>query len=290
MPGASYAQSRVLTTCVGNPRKADGSADDPLDWQPHIKNKPRREALANRFKIAKDQFKLVIPQKNLAVELLRKLLNDEIKTRTKKNLVQARSFAEMLEKALRAYQNRAVETAQIIEQLIQLAKEMREAQQRGQDLGLSDDELAFYDALETNDSAVMVLRDKSLRLIAQELVQTVKQNVIIDWTVKETVRAKLRVMVRRILRKYGYPPTSRRRPPRPSSLRLHDLSASHRPRHPPRSRPTVHTSRTHPERRSAGPVPSRREDNSPFAPGRPLGPLVSDRHHQRDGLAMVASR
>ncbi len=147
-----------------------------------------------------------LPQKNLAVELLRKLLNDEIKTRTKKNLVQARSFTEMLEKAIRAYQNRGIETAQIIEELIQLAKEMREAQERGQDLGLSDDELAFYDALETNDSAVMVLGDKNLRLIAQELVQTVKQNVTIDWTVKETVRAKLRVMVRRILRKYGYPP------------------------------------------------------------------------------------
>ena len=147
-----------------------------------------------------------IPQKNLAVELLRKLLNDEIKTRTKKNLVQARSFSEMLEKAIRAYQNRAIETAQVIEELIQLAKEMREAQERGQDLGLTDDELAFYDALETNDSAVMVLGDKNLRLIAQELVQTVKQNVTIDWTVKETVRAKLRVMVRRILRKYGYPP------------------------------------------------------------------------------------
>lgn len=147
-----------------------------------------------------------LPQKNLAVELLRKLLNDEIKTRSKKNLVQARSFTEMLERAIRAYQNRAIETAQIIEELIQLAKEMREAQQRGHDLGLSDDELAFYDALETNDRAVMVLGDKNLRLIAQELVQTVKQNVTIDWTVKETVRAKLRVMVRRILRKHGYPP------------------------------------------------------------------------------------
>ena len=147
-----------------------------------------------------------LPQKNLAVELLRKLLNDEIKTRTKKNLVQARSFSEMLEKSIRAYQNRAIETAQIIEELIELAKEMREAQQRGEDLGLTDDELAFYDALETNDSAVKVLGDETLRLIAQELVQTVKQNVTIDWTVKETVRAKLRVMVRRILRKYGYPP------------------------------------------------------------------------------------
>ena len=133
-------------------------------------------------------------------------LNDEIKTRTKKNLVQARSFSEMLENSIRAYQNRAIETAQIIEELIQLAKEMRDAQQRGEDLELTEDELAFYDALETNDSAVKVLGDETLRLIAQELVRTVKQNVTIDWTVKETVRAKLRVMVRRILRKYGYPP------------------------------------------------------------------------------------
>jgi type I restriction enzyme, R subunit len=147
-----------------------------------------------------------LPQRNLAVELLRKLLNDEIKTRSKKNLVQSRSFSEMLEKSIRAYQNRAIETAQIIEELIQLAKQMREAQQRGEDLKLTDDELAFYDALETNDSAVKVLGDATLRLIAQELVRTVKQNVTIDWTVKETVRAKLRVMVRRILRKYGYPP------------------------------------------------------------------------------------
>ena len=101
-----------------------------------------------------------MPQRNLAVELLRKLLNDEIKTRSKKNLVQSRSFSEMLEKSLRAYQNRAIETAQVIEELIQLAKDMRQAQQRGEDLGLTDDELAFYDALEANDSAVKVLGER----------------------------------------------------------------------------------------------------------------------------------
>ncbi len=147
-----------------------------------------------------------LPQRNLAVELLRKLLNDEIKTRTKKNLVQSRSFSEMLEKSIRAYQNRAIETAQIIEELIELARRMREANRRGEDLKLTEDELAFYDALETNDSAVKVLGDATLRIIAQELVETVRRNVTIDWTVKETVRAKLRVLVRRILRKYGYPP------------------------------------------------------------------------------------
>ena len=147
-----------------------------------------------------------LPQKNLAVELLRKLLNEEIKTRSRKNLVQSRSFAEMLERSIRAYQNRAIETAQVIEELIALAKHMREADQRGEDSGLSEDELAFYDALEINDSAVKVLGDETLRTIARELVETVRNNVSIDWTVKESVRAKLRVMVKRVLRKYGYPP------------------------------------------------------------------------------------
>ena len=144
--------------------------------------------------------------RNLAVELLRKLLNDEVKARSKQNLVQARSFAELLEKAVRRYQNRAIEAAQVIEELIELARDMRAAQQRGDDLGLNSDELAFYDALEVNDSAVKVLGDKALREIAQELVKTVRANVTIDWTMKESVKAKLRVFVKRILRRYGYPP------------------------------------------------------------------------------------
>lgn len=147
-----------------------------------------------------------LPQKNLALELLRKLLNDEIKSRSKRNLVQSRSFAEMLEKTIRAYQNRAIETAQVIEELINLAREIRNAEQRGEHLGLTEDELAFYDALEVNDSAVKVLGDETLKLIARELVETVRKNVTIDWTVKESVRAKLRVMVKRILNRYGYPP------------------------------------------------------------------------------------
>ena len=147
-----------------------------------------------------------LPHKNVAVELLEKLLNDEIKTRSRKNVVQGRSFAEMLERSIRAYQNRAIEAAQVIEELIKIAKEMCQAQKRGDELGLSDDELAFYDALETNDSAVKVLGDETLRTIAVELVETVRGNVTIDWTMKESVRAKLRVMVKRILRKYGYPP------------------------------------------------------------------------------------
>ena len=112
----------------------------------------------------------------------------------------------MLEQTIRRYHNRAIETLQVIEELIRLAKEMNEAARRGEDLGLSEDELAFYDALETNDSAVRVLGDETLKTIARELVGTVRRNVSIDWTVKENVRAKLRIMVKRILRKYGYPP------------------------------------------------------------------------------------
>jgi len=147
-----------------------------------------------------------VPQKNVAVELLRKLLSDEIRTRSKKNLIQSRSFGEMLERAVRAYQNRAIETAQVIEELIELAKQMRAAESRGEQLGLNERELAFYDALETNDSAVKVLGDETLRTIARELTETVRKNTTIDWAVRESARAKLRVMVKRVLRKHGYPP------------------------------------------------------------------------------------
>jgi len=147
-----------------------------------------------------------MPQRNLAVELLRKLLEGEIKQRRRQNLVQARSFAELLEKAIRRYQNRAVEAAQVIEELIGLAKEMREADRRGETLGLSAEELAFYDALETNDSAVKVLGEPTLRQIARELVETVRRNVTIDWAERENVRANLRRLVKRVLRRHGYPP------------------------------------------------------------------------------------
>jgi type I restriction enzyme R subunit len=121
-----------------------------------------------------------MPQRNLAVEMLRKLLEGEIKARGRKNLVQARSFAELLENAIKKYQNRAIETAQVIEELIALAKDLREANQRGEKLGLTDDEVAFYDALEVNDSAVAVLGDETLRLIAQELVKAVRNSITID--------------------------------------------------------------------------------------------------------------
>ena len=159
--------------------------------------------------VLSDEFLIEVramPQRNLAVELLQKLLRGELSIRRRKNIVQARSFAEMLEQSLRRYQNRAIEAAQVIEELIQLAREMREANARGERLGLSEDELAFYDALGTNASAVQVLGDDTLRDIARELVDTVRSNVTIDWTLRENVRAFLRSRVRRILRKHGYPP------------------------------------------------------------------------------------
>ena len=147
-----------------------------------------------------------MPQRNLAVELLRKLLSGEIRARRKKNVVQARSFAEMLEESIRRYQNRAIEAAQVIEEMIALAKQMRRANERGEALKLNEEELAFYDALETNDSAVKVLGDDILRTIAREVTLAVRNNVTIDWTLRENVRAQLRVIIKRILRKYGYPP------------------------------------------------------------------------------------
>ena len=144
--------------------------------------------------------------RNVAVELLQKLIRGELSTRRRQNVIQARSFAGMLEDAIRRYQNRTIEAAQVIEELIELAKQMREDMARGEELGLNEDELAFYDALETNDSAVQVLGDETLRTIAQELVETVRRNATIDWTVRESVRAGMRNAVRRVLRKHGYPP------------------------------------------------------------------------------------
>jgi type I restriction enzyme R subunit len=147
-----------------------------------------------------------LPQKNLAIEALRKLLNDQLKTQSKKNLVQSRLFSDMLQKTIQKYQNRSLDTAEIIAELVNLAKNMREAQSRGDKLKMSDEEIAFYDALEVNDSAVKVLGDETLRQIALELVDAVRKNASIDWTVKESVRAKMRAIVKRILRAHGYPP------------------------------------------------------------------------------------
>jgi type I restriction enzyme R subunit len=147
-----------------------------------------------------------LPQKNLAAELLRKLLNDELRVRAKKRLVQSRSFAELLDQTIHRYKNRAIETVEVIEELIKLAKELWEADRRGRDLGLNEAELAFYEALEVNDSAVKILGDDILKQIAHDLAIQIKENVTIDWTVKENVKAKMRVMVKRILIKYNYPP------------------------------------------------------------------------------------
>ena len=146
-----------------------------------------------------------MPHRNLAIELLQKLMKGELSTRRRQNVVQARSFAGMLEDAIRRYQNRTIEAAQVIEELIELAKQMREDFSRGEKLGLSEDELAFYDALETNDSAVKVLGDDTLREIAQDLVETVRKNTTIDWTLRESVRAGMRNAVRRILKKTRLP-------------------------------------------------------------------------------------
>ncbi len=143
---------------------------------------------------------------NLALELLKKLLNDEIKARAKRNMVQSRTLMEMLEGSIKRYQNKILTAAEVIQELINLAKDMKAADRRGEQLNLSEDELAFYDALEVNDSAVKVLGDDTLRDIARELVEKVRNNATIDWTIKESVRAKLRVLVKRTLRKYGYPP------------------------------------------------------------------------------------
>lgn len=144
--------------------------------------------------------------KNLAFELLKKLLQDEIKTRQKTNLVQSKKFSEMLENAVKSYQNNLITSAQIIDEMIRLAKEIKEADRKGEELGLDFREFAFYSALEVNDSANAILGDEVLRHIARELVETVKKNTSIDWTLRENVQAKMRIAIKRILRKHGYPP------------------------------------------------------------------------------------
>jgi type I restriction enzyme R subunit len=144
--------------------------------------------------------------KNVAIELLKKLLNDEMKLRSKRNLTMSKTLMDMLDSAIKRYQNNLLTTSEIIEELIRIAREVNSADKRGNDMGLSEDELAFYDALETNDSAVGVLGDEQLRKIAREIAESVKRNATIDWTIKESVRAKIMVIVRRILNKHGYPP------------------------------------------------------------------------------------
>jgi type I restriction enzyme R subunit len=147
-----------------------------------------------------------LPEKNLAVELLERLLEGEIKSRFSSNLAQEKKFSELLDSVIKRYQNRSIETAQVIEELIEMAKKFAAASKRGDTLGLNDDELAFYDALANNEASVRELGDETLAKIAHELTASLRQNVSVDWSSRDSVRAKLRLMVKRILRKYKYPP------------------------------------------------------------------------------------
>jgi len=147
-----------------------------------------------------------LPERNLAVELLERLLEGEIRTRFAGNVVQSKKFSELLANVIKRYQNRAIETAQVIEELIGMARKFRAAASRGEELGLTDDEVRFYDALADNESAVRELTDETLKKIAHELTENLRQNLSVDWSAREGVRARLRLMVKRILRKYKYPP------------------------------------------------------------------------------------
>lgn len=147
-----------------------------------------------------------LPERNLAVELLERLLEGEIKSRFSGNLVQEKKFSEMLTNVVKRYQNRAIETAQVIEELIEMAKKFHAAVNRGEELGLTDDEIRFYDALANNESAVRELNDETLKKIAHELTENLRRNITVDWSARESIRAKLRIMVKRILKKYKYPP------------------------------------------------------------------------------------
>ena len=147
-----------------------------------------------------------LPEKNLAVELLERLLEGEIKSRFGSNVVQEKKFSDLLGNVIKRYQNRSIETAQVMEELVEMAKKFREAASRGEILGLTEDEVRFYDALATNESAVKELTDETLKKIAHELTENLRQNLTVDWSERESVRAKLRLMVKRILRKYKYPP------------------------------------------------------------------------------------
>jgi type I restriction enzyme R subunit len=147
-----------------------------------------------------------LPERNLAVELLERLLEGEIKSRFASNVVQEKKFSDMLADVVKRYQNRSIEAAQVMEELIQMAKKFREAARRGEALGLTEDEVRFYDALANNESAVRELTDETLKKIASELAANLRENMSVDWSARESVQAKLRLMVKRILRKYKYPP------------------------------------------------------------------------------------
>ena len=147
-----------------------------------------------------------LPEKNLAVELLERLLEGEIKSCFASNVVQDKKFSKLLANVITRYQNRSIETAQVMEELIEMARKFQEAAHRGKALGLNEDKIKFYDALATNESAVREFADETLKKIAHELTENLRQNLSVDWSERESMRAKLRLMVKRILRKYKYPP------------------------------------------------------------------------------------
>jgi type I restriction enzyme, R subunit len=147
-----------------------------------------------------------LPRKNLAIEALKKLIDGEVRSQAQRNVTQSKAFSERLEASVARYHLNALTTAQVLEELIQLAREIRAARLRGEETGLSDEEIAFYDALAENESARTVMGEPALRVIAHELVTSVKGNISVDWMHRQPARARMRVLVRRILRKYGYPP------------------------------------------------------------------------------------
>ncbi len=217
---------QAVRTALSKRSPAEGQADQELDYALRrlVSNAVASQGVLDIFaaaglgkpdtSILSDEFLAEVrgmPQRHLAVELLQKLLKGEIAARRRKNVVEARNFSELLDRSLLRYRNRAVEAAQVIEELIDLARELREAEGRGERLGLRDDELAFYDALADNESAVEVLGDEKLRDIARELVEMVRGSASLDWAHREAVRAKLRTAVKRVLRKHGYPPDKQER-------------------------------------------------------------------------------
>ena len=147
-----------------------------------------------------------LPQKNLALELLKRLLEEEVKNRARSNISQSKKFSVMLEAAVKRYQSGLIEAAQVIDELIKMAQDIREAADRGVKMNLREDELAFYDALAENPTAETILGDATLKAIAHDLVESVRRNTSIDWQLKESVQAKMRTIIKRILRKYKYPP------------------------------------------------------------------------------------
>ena len=145
-------------------------------------------------------------KKNLALEALKKLLNDEISSRSRTNVVETKRFSERLQEAVARYHTNAISAVEVLQELINLAKDIRDARKRGEETGLSTDEIAFYDALAENESAVQLMGNDSLKLIAHELLTKLKSNISVDWAQRENARAKMRVLVKRILKQHGYPP------------------------------------------------------------------------------------